>query len=178
MWRDWTYASALRRLNGFSVRTTQPSVQECPSRSQVPGGFAERPCDGIAAGLVEDAVKRLTSFDLPFYYEFLDWDSISLVTEVRTKAVQSVALCWPKAPQTKKWLKDRARSDDDSDVRQAACRSWLGGGRTTRTPWRSSRPRPQRREPGCPSGGGAGAGSGWKDDRTPWRSSRTAPQRR
>jgi hypothetical protein len=40
--------------------------------------------------------------------------------EVRRPAVQEIARGWKKAPDTLPWLKERAISDSEGDVRQAA----------------------------------------------------------
>uniref|UniRef100_UPI001F2367AD NACHT domain-containing protein n=1 Tax=Tychonema sp. BBK16 TaxID=2699888 RepID=UPI001F2367AD len=50
-----------------------------------------------------------------------------LVREIRTKAVAAVTATWKDDPETLPWLKERARSDDDSTVRRAAVRELAWG---------------------------------------------------
>ncbi|MEB3178355.1 MAG: HEAT repeat domain-containing protein, partial [Nostocaceae cyanobacterium] len=64
-------------------------------------------------------IKRLTKYDLNYYYEDYDEEG-KLVREIRTGAVAAVAAVWKDDPDTPGWLKSRATSDDNWLVRDAA----------------------------------------------------------
>ncbi|MFE1744913.1 NACHT domain-containing protein, partial [Coleofasciculus sp. H7-2] len=71
-------------------------------------------------------LKDLTQYDLPYDYAFYG-DEAKLVTEIRTQAVSSVATTWKEDPDTLPWLKQRAQTDDNSDVRRAAVQELARG---------------------------------------------------
>ncbi len=82
---------------------------------------------GTAANQLLNHLKGLTKYDLNYYYESGD-EEASLVFDIRTQAVASVAATWQDDPETLLWLKTLALSDGDSDVQIAAVeelgRSW------------------------------------------------------
>ncbi|WP_066613223.1 HEAT repeat domain-containing protein [Scytonema hofmannii] len=67
-----------------------------------------------------EQIKKLTKYDLHYYYGQFDFEETSLVSKIRTQAVATVATTWKDHPETFFWLKTRATSDEDSDVRTAA----------------------------------------------------------
>ncbi|MEQ9371104.1 MAG: HEAT repeat domain-containing protein [Coleofasciculus chthonoplastes F3-SA18-01] len=76
-------------------------------------------------------IKGLTQYDLPYYYESYseeaDLFQEILVQEIRTQAVAAIATTWHDSPDTLPWLKQKAQSDDDSDVRCAAVKELAQG---------------------------------------------------
>ncbi len=82
---------------------------------------------GTTANQLLNHLKGLTKYDLNYYYESGD-EEASLVLDIRTQAVASVAATWQDDPETLLWLKTLALSDGDSDVQIAAVeelgRSW------------------------------------------------------
>ncbi|WP_414583749.1 NACHT domain-containing protein, partial [Scytonema sp. PCC 10023] len=67
-----------------------------------------------------EQLKKLTNYDLHYYYDPYALEETSLVFKIRTQAVAAVATTWKDDPETLSWLKTRATSDEDYDVRRAA----------------------------------------------------------
>ncbi|MEQ8383581.1 MAG: HEAT repeat domain-containing protein [Coleofasciculus sp. A1-SPW-01] len=83
---------------------------------------------GIASTATQllNQLKGLIQYDLPYYYEPYQ-EEARLVQEIRTKAVVAIATTWHDSPDTLPWLKQKAQSDDDSDVRRAAVQELAKG---------------------------------------------------
>ena len=114
---------------------------------------------------LEQRLKALARFELPFFYETRDSESVQCVRDVRCEAVRAVTWCWPKAVSTKEWLEERARCDEDGYVRYAAIRELARGWKNDpeALPWLKERAR-------CDDHGYVrqaavqGVARGWKDD--------------
>ena len=73
-------------------------------------------------------LKSLTKYDLNYYYEpYIDEEETRLVSEIRIQAVAAVAATGKDRPDTLPWLKTRAQSDDNHNVRRAAVRELARG---------------------------------------------------
>ncbi|MEG4099643.1 HEAT repeat domain-containing protein [Microcoleus sp. Pol17C6] len=66
-----------------------------------------------------ERLKKLTKYDLN-HYRFRYTKNINLVRKIRTQAVAAVTATWKDDPETLPWLKQRAQSDHNCDVRRAA----------------------------------------------------------
>ncbi|MBD1944933.1 HEAT repeat domain-containing protein [Coleofasciculus sp. FACHB-712] len=64
-------------------------------------------------------LKGLTKYNFNYPYEPWD-DEANLVREIHTKAVTAIAKTWKDDPNTLRWLKARALSDDELEVRYTA----------------------------------------------------------
>jgi predicted NACHT family NTPase len=64
-------------------------------------------------------IKGLTQYDLNYYYEPYE-EEARLVEEIRTQAVETVAVTWNDDLDALTWLTSLASSDEDSFVRTAA----------------------------------------------------------
>ncbi|MFM7236384.1 MAG: HEAT repeat domain-containing protein, partial [Cyanobium sp.] len=74
-------------------------------------------------------VRKLTEFDLSYYYEDWNFEARKIVFSVRQSAVQELARAFKDDPDTLPILKSRAQSDEDSDVRQSAVQELVRGWR-------------------------------------------------
>ena len=81
---------------------------------------------GSIADELLDRVKALVRFDLNFFYETWDQEG-ARVAAIRTRAVSMVAVIWRDAQNIRAWLKQRATSDEDGDVRRAAVQELARG---------------------------------------------------
>ncbi|MEG4108265.1 HEAT repeat domain-containing protein [Microcoleus sp. S13_C5] len=73
-----------------------------------------------------ERLKELTKYDLNYYYEAYG-EKARLVEKIRTQAVSAIAYTWKDDPKTLPWLKQVAKFDEDSDVRQAAVKGLARG---------------------------------------------------
>jgi predicted NACHT family NTPase len=73
-------------------------------------------------------LKHLTGYDLGYFYESYSEDA-KLVREIRTQAVEIVALSWKDDPSTYTWLQQRVVSDESESVRYEAVRQIATGWR-------------------------------------------------
>ena len=81
---------------------------------------------GSITGEVLDRVKALVRFDLNFFYQSWDAEGARVIS-IRIRAVGMVALIWRDALDTRKWLKARAPSNENWDVRRAAVQELARG---------------------------------------------------
>ena len=80
----------------------------------------------ILAVKLEKQLDALLHFDLPYYYNFLYFEEISQVKNIRQSVIRSRVSCWPGIDTTKQWLKHRAQNDEHWTVRQAAVQELKG----------------------------------------------------
>ncbi|MEA5582786.1 HEAT repeat domain-containing protein, partial [Nodularia harveyana UHCC-0300] len=64
-------------------------------------------------------LKKLTKYDLWYYYKPVDFTEVQLVEQIRTQAFAAIVTTWEDDPQTKTFLQQRA-TDDSEYVRGAA----------------------------------------------------------
>ena len=134
-WRDESWHEVLRLMAGmldakFTGQILQYLIGENGEAEKFSNLFLAAQCvsevknrneiAAIARNLRE-RVKELTRYSYKLNVSiFSDIKHNGLVREIRRQAVAAVAATWKDDPETLPWLKQRALSDDDSDVRRAA----------------------------------------------------------
>ena len=85
-------------------------------------------------------LKRLTRYDLNYYYKPYE-EEVNLVRGIRIQAIYAVATTWREDPDTLPWLKSRAQSDENLEVRYMAVQQLARGWREDpdTLPWLKSR---------------------------------------
>jgi len=73
-----------------------------------------------------ERLKDLTKYDLNYYYKRYGEGS-RLVKEIRTQAISAIAYTWKDDAKTLPWLKQLAKFNEDSDMRQAAVQELARG---------------------------------------------------
>jgi predicted NACHT family NTPase len=134
-WRDESWHEVLRLMAGmldarFTGDILEYLIGENGEANKFSNLFLAAQCvsevknrneiAAIARNL-RDRVKELTRYSYKLNVMILsDIEHNELVREISRQGVAAVAATWKDDPETLPWLKQRAQSDDDSDVRGAA----------------------------------------------------------
>ena len=131
-WRDESWHEVLRLMAGmldanFTGQILEYLIGENGEGEKFSNLFLAAQCvsevrnrnsiDEIGCKL-RDRVKELTRYGNITNFTPLEYDN--LVYEIHKQAVAAVAATWKDDPETLPWLKQRAQSDDNWDVRGAA----------------------------------------------------------
>ena len=81
---------------------------------------------GDVEARILERTKELIRFNLRHYYEPWDADA-QAVSDLRSRAVRSIATIWHYATGTPSWLKDCAQADEDYAVRRSAVQELARG---------------------------------------------------
>jgi predicted NACHT family NTPase len=151
-WRDESWHEVLRLMAGmldakFTGQILEYLIGENGEAEKFSNLFLAAQCvsevrnrnsiDEIGCKL-RDQVKELTRYNYTVNVRsFSDEEHNQLVKEIPRQAVAAVAATWKDDPETLPWLKQRAQSDDDLVVREAAvqeiARGWKDDPKTL--PW-------------------------------------------
>jgi hypothetical protein len=82
---------------------------------------------GSATEALQQRLLTLTHYDPTESFLLNEIESYQITREVKEKSVLAYAACFPRAPATRDWLKDRTRNDENEDVRRAAIRALAQG---------------------------------------------------
>jgi len=141
-WRDESWHEVLRLMAGmldanFTGKILEYLIGENGEAEKCSNLFLAAQCisefknrNEIAAiaRKLRERVKELTRYSYKLNVRILsDIEHNGLVREIRRQAVAAVAATWKDDPETLPWLKQRAQSDDDSDVRGAAVQELARG---------------------------------------------------
>ena len=81
---------------------------------------------GATAGYTGQTSRPVENSTFPTIYE--SWENeAEEVRRIRSRAVQELARGWKDDPEMLRWLKERAGSDDDNEVRWAAVQELARG---------------------------------------------------
>jgi predicted NACHT family NTPase len=134
-WRDESWHEVLRLMAGmldanFTGKILEYLIGKNGAAEKFSNLFLAAQCvsevrnrnsiDEIGCKL-RDRVKELTRYSYKLNVSSIsDIEHNRLVKEIRRQAVAAVAATWKDDPETLRWLKQRAQSDDDWAVRGAA----------------------------------------------------------
>jgi predicted NACHT family NTPase len=131
-WRDESWHEVLRLMAGmldakFTNKILEYLIGENGEAEQFSNLFLAAECldevrnrntiDGISGQLCAE-VKELTKYENITNTKSTDYNSVLYL--IPRQAVAAVAATWKNDPETLPWLKERARTDDNLYVRQAA----------------------------------------------------------